>query len=52
MERMNGLLLCKVVNLPTLEKHHSKDYPEGTQAWRGCSEHMMLKSLPPREGAV
>lgn len=36
MERMNGLLLCKVADSPTLEKHHGKEYPEGIQAQRGC----------------
>lgn len=36
MERMNGLLLCKVVDSPTLEKHRGREYPEGIQAHRGC----------------
>lgn len=36
MERMNGLLLCKVVDSPTLGKHHGKENPEGIQAQRGC----------------
>lgn len=35
-ERVNGILLCTVVDSPTLEKHHGKEYPEGIQAQRGC----------------
>lgn len=34
MERMNRLLLCKVANPPSLEKHFSKDDLEGIQAQR------------------
>lgn len=34
IERMNRLVLCKVVNLPSLEKHSSKYYLEGIQAQR------------------
>lgn len=36
MERVNGILLCTVLDSPTLEKHHGKEYPEGIQAQRGC----------------